>query len=238
MPPRWLEPQAWYLYSVLGVPRRAITVDVVRARGICWALPIAGLTRLGASSRPRLKSMMPDRWSHVRKHAVSHFTMGPGYQDGVMPRDSCPREATEQAVEIIYVVCSCTQSCAFRALARIQDQKARIKLSMLNGINTYPGAGPSVVMMGLRPSFFLFLLIAATAAAPDAALVPFPLAPAIIGTVAVAVEGALVGAAVGLRASTSAVVGDLDSVAVVGSAPNLVASFVPFIFATLRPTKL
>lgn len=73
---------------------------------------------------------------------------------------------------------------------------------------------------------------------------PFPLAPAIRGTV---VEGALGGAAAALMASTSAVAGDFDivtagtvavEVVVVDEGPKFVASLAPFMFATLRQTEL
>lgn len=96
---------------------------------------------------------------------------------------------------------------------------------------TYTGAEPSVVMMGFRPSFFLFLFMAALATAAGVEFVPFPFAPVIRGRVA---EGA-----VGGVASRPAGAVDLDTVIVGGAvaAPGAVSGFVvlpfvPFIFAT------
>jgi hypothetical protein len=90
-----------------------------------------------------------------------------------------------------------------------------------------------VVIMGLRPSFFLFLFIA-TFAAGVVVLIPFPFAPVINGTVVV--EGA-VGA---MAASISAVSVVVESDAGVGEGvgPEFVASlFAPFIFATWRRAR-
>lgn len=92
-------------------------------------------------------------------------------------------------------------------------------------------------MMGLRPSFFLFLL----ATEAEAELLPFPFAPAIKGTVVEDMAGDTVGgSATALTASTFAVVADLhmEAVAGVGACSGFVASFDPFIFATLRQTEL
>jgi hypothetical protein len=97
----------------------------------------------------------------------------------------------------------------------------------------------SVVMMGLRPSFFLFLFIAALTA-ETVLLVLCPLVPAIIGT---AVDGANGVAAVAVIAWTSAVVFDADvgigTGAGAGAEAVLVTLFfAPFIFATWRLAKL
>ncbi|KAI1124314.1 hypothetical protein F5Y10DRAFT_32149 [Nemania abortiva] len=104
---------------------------------------------------------------------------------------------------------------------------------------TYTGAGPSVVMMGFRPSFFLFLLIAApAAAAAEVEFVPFPLAPAIRGRVA---EGA-VGDVASMSAGAAADGFDTGTVAGVvagaGAVSELILSFVPFMFATARRAEL
>jgi len=87
-------------------------------------------------------------------------------------------------------------------------------------------------MMGLRPSFFLFLFIAALTA-ETVLLVLCPLAPA-IGT---AVDGAVGVAAVAVTAWTSAVVFDADVGIGAGAGAGPEADFVtllfaPFIFAT------
>jgi hypothetical protein len=129
-----------------------------------------------------------------------------------------------------------------------RDEKRRDKTRQ-DETTTYTGPGPSVVMMGLRPSFFLFLL----ATEAEAELLPFPFAPAIKGTVVEDMAGDMAGdmvgdtvgdtvggSAVALTASTFAVVADLhmEAVAGVGACSEFVASFEPFIFATLRQTKL
>ena len=66
-----------------------------------------------------------------------------------------------------------------------------------------------MVMMGLSPSFFLFLLAEVFVAVAEAGLVPLPLAPAIKGTSAV-----VGGMATALMASMSAVGADLDGTVV------------------------
>ncbi|KAI1177854.1 hypothetical protein F4777DRAFT_167064 [Nemania sp. FL0916] len=86
---------------------------------------------------------------------------------------------------------------------------------------TYTGTGPSVVMMGFNPSFFLFLFVAVV----ELRVAPFPLAPAIRGTV---VEGKVEG-----MAPTPVVA--VDSVPVtfagVGAVSEFVAFVMPFILA-------
>ncbi|KAI0172937.1 hypothetical protein GGR52DRAFT_428700 [Hypoxylon sp. FL1284] len=54
------------------------------------------------------------------------------------------------------------------------------------GDESYPGTGPSVVMMGFKPSFFLFLFRSVEFVVFPVEFEPLPLAPAIIGIV---VEG-------------------------------------------------
>ncbi|KAI0419591.1 hypothetical protein F5X98DRAFT_67628 [Xylaria grammica] len=95
-------------------------------------------------------------------------------------------------------------------------------------------------MMGLGPSFFLFLFMELlVVVVPEAELVPLPFAPAIRGTV---VDCAVGGVAAALMASTPAVAADFDAVIVAGAGAGtgleFVASFALFIFATLRQTKL
>lgn len=106
---------------------------------------------------------------------------------------------------------------------------------------TVGGLGPSAVMMGMRPSFFLFLL----ATEAEAELVPFPFAPAIKGIVVEdvvgdSVEGSAAAAAAALTALTFAVVADFDleTGAGAGAWPEFVDSFEPFIFAIMRQTEL
>ncbi|KAJ3569314.1 hypothetical protein NPX13_g6125 [Xylaria arbuscula] len=99
------------------------------------------------------------------------------------------------------------------------------------------GADPSVVMMGLSASFFLFLLADAlfsvvvvdvVGVVAEAGLEPLPLAPAIRGTSVVG------GMAPALMASMLAVGADLDAVVMVagaGAEPEFVVSLVLFILA-------
>jgi hypothetical protein len=87
-------------------------------------------------------------------------------------------------------------------------------------------------MMGFRPSFFLFLFIAAPATGAEVEFVPFPLAPVIRGIVA---EGA-----VGYVACMSADAVGFDTVVVAGAvaAPDAVSEFVlPFVLFIVATSR-
>lgn len=117
-----------------------------------------------------------------------------------------------------------------RALARgwIVEGRDTFGKTRTHG-TTYTGAGPSIVMMGLRPSFFLFLLTAPPTAAVGAEFVPLPLALA-MG------EAVVEGAVEGLASAWAGVVG-FGAVPLAGAGSEPVASVLPFISGNPAPDE-
>lgn len=123
------------------------------------------------------------------------------------------------------LLCASSRACAW---VEIEGVGTRFRKTWRHKA-TYTGAGPSIVMMGLRPSFFLFLFTAPFAAVAGAEFVPLPLAPAMREAV---VEGGLEG-----LASMWPGVVDLDTVLLAGAGSEPAASFLPFMSGSPAPDK-